>query len=274
MADSARSTDGMTLPVIPPASADCVAGFLASAISKDHDTFSLSVGLRAFANYAEHLLADPQCAFARELVITLERQELGQVQSDHLIDVASRVLHILKEKPDSSTSIDDVVTGLFAFYGTDMHLAAKNRRAAQRFVFLAIGIASTLYKPDVSTPTALFQVCKPNQEGRTSMTADVNTARRPIPALLRQLGALSFNRPPSQEHIQAVRGEDSNDEALPTADLSFSALRHVGKISIEWVDSLDAHLNFRLEQQKLFLFRFPSLCAAAYLSGDESILAR
>ena len=64
-------------------------------------------------------------------------------------------------------------------------------------------------------------------------------------------------------------------EALLSANLSFSSLKSIGSMSIEWVDSMDNHLNFDPARRMLALFRHPVFCAATYLGKPkDSILAQ
>ena len=107
-------------------------------------------------------------------------------------------------------------------------------------------------------------------------TADI--WKRPIRAVMTRMGALppTMPLPKSSKIINEKPYSTSNDpEALLSANLSYSSLKSIGSMSIEWVDSMDDHLNFDPARRVLALFRHPVFCAACFLGGPKgSILAK
>ncbi|KAF2793724.1 hypothetical protein K505DRAFT_223725, partial [Melanomma pulvis-pyrius CBS 109.77] len=58
------------------------------------------------------------------------------------------------------------------------------------------------------------------------------------------------------------------------SNISYSALKSSCRIDISWIDYLDQHLRFDPHDRILYLFRYPSYCAAACASGHDSFLSR
>lgn len=98
----------------------------------------------------------------------------------------------------------------------------------------------------------------------------LDIARRPIHivfrALQRSLAACTWQRP-----IGNNTGTEKS-VALFFSTLNYSTLKSIGKIRLDWVNSLSSHLDFDPGTRTLYVFRFPTLCVLSILKTKNSVI--
>ena len=177
----------------------------------------------------------------------------------------------LKEK--DQLTLQDIVTflerkGIFKPASPPSH----------QLVFISIGWLTMLYDP-VYTPGLDLQKLQINTFSRTSgnplqaaqyyeYTQGLSQIHQPLNALFLVFGHL-IPRPeafPSPEGV--ANANPYHTEYLILSCLCYDTLHKVGKISIEWVDSLGLHLEFDETNKVLKVFRWPSYCRMVY-AGEK-----
>ncbi|KAI9668930.1 MAG: hypothetical protein M1829_005242 [Trizodia sp. TS-e1964] len=97
-------------------------------------------------------------------------------------------------------------------------------------------------------------------------TLKMSFVRRPIPAVFRGFRtALARHRLPPRPaaHDAAV---------LFVSTINYHSLRTIGKVRLQWVDSMSCHLKFDSRTRSLSLFRFPTFCALTAIAGGQGAL--
>ncbi|RDW64276.1 hypothetical protein BP5796_10778 [Coleophoma crateriformis] len=71
-------------------------------------------------------------------------------------------------------------------------------------------------------------------------------------------------------------GQNLYDDTIIASNINFDALSKIGKLSIEWVESLSLHLELHERSSVLRLFRFPSFCAllCSRFEAPETLLSK
>jgi hypothetical protein len=73
------------------------------------------------------------------------------------------------------------------------------------------------------------------------------------------------------EGLQSDGG--SSNDVLYQSSLNYSSLSTIGRVRLEWVDTLTSHLAFNPSTRTLSIFRFPSYCVINVLfNGDIKVL--
>jgi hypothetical protein len=67
-------------------------------------------------------------------------------------------------------------------------------------------------------------------------------------------------------------GLAGNDNHLAVSYVCFNTLKNVGNLRIEWVNTLNLHLQLDIRKRVLRLYRFPSFCWLLY-EGDDDMLS-
>ena len=174
------------------------------------------------------------------------------------------------------------------------HFDAKHeatKRLLTQMIFMAFGWLTMLYDPEVA-PTTQEDQLSLSRQTRVSKRAfnthifltyeqDFRTVQQPLSLLLRVFGnvvPLAEDMATDFSHLLAsptTNGPNFNSEYLILSYLSYSTLSRIAQIKIEWVDSVNLHLDFDEGRRLLKLFRFPSFCRLAYpAKGRKTFLHR
>ena len=176
---------------------------------------------------------------------------------------------------NDSVSIDELSAHLVE--GNMLHSANKPEALiiSKNLVFAIIGWQTMLYRPDMhscpSTQLAIGSDMGAHQgQAYLCLKQSLSACKKRMHEFLLGFGVLlpprNFNAPQSPEDKMVF-----NEVKTATA-ASFNAhlLTSIAGINIEWVDSLACHLEFDPHSSTLFLFRYPSFCAANLPSGKHS----
>jgi hypothetical protein len=88
-------------------------------------------------------------------------------------------------------------------------------------------------------------------------------ARRPVSRVL-----AAFKGNIWDDQAQSMVPASEENDTLYEGSLSFYGLHQFGRVTIEWVDVLGAHLQFDPASRCLCIFRFPSFCVLSALRRD------
>jgi hypothetical protein len=196
------------------------------------------------------------------------------------LSIICQIVSILKQDTsDHRQTIDGVVDKLIASGSPDKLKDAGLRQTSRDLVLSTLGLSTMLFKP---TDTHSSPIVKPAQNNARAEHngLDIDDIwERPLRTVLTRKRALPLPAPLPKSSNKVTSEKPSskaNDpEALLSANLSFSSLKSIGSMSIEWVDSMDDHLKFDSARRVLSLFQHPVFCAASYLGGPtDSILAK
>ena len=153
-----------------------------------------------------------------------------------------------------------------------------------QLVFMAFGWLSMLYDPHPKPNPQSLQICqytrvlqqatKLKTEVLHNFEQDFNQLQQPLTNLFFAFGNFL---PPFDSHLYTDSSASNNtlrhidhSEYLILSFLSYRTLVKVAKIKIQWVDSLNLHLEFDEGARVLKLFRFPSFCRLMYHEDGES----
>jgi hypothetical protein len=171
----------------------------------------------------------------------------------------------LSETP--SASIDEITTELFR----RSILVSPNDNSlpdtASDLVFAVLGWQTMLYRSD-------FNSCHPSQlciadetdgyrsQAQICLKQTRKASKKRLHDLLLGFGVMlppanlcPFDLPEEKEAFNQIDDVD-------TASFNAKLLATVGGLTITWIDCLSCHLELDLASKTLFLFRYPSFCAA------------
>ena len=135
------------------------------------------------------------------------------------------------------------------------------RSQLRNLVFAYFGWGSMLFTPQRSNFPRLFLHYDHDHDCAVSHRHDA-FASRPIGALFDACSVDTSIFPPGHRSPGGAEASMKKKVQLEAPMLHYYTLKHVGRIRIHWVDSLDRHLSFDSSQRRLSLFRFPSFCLA------------
>jgi hypothetical protein len=94
----------------------------------------------------------------------------------------------------------------------------------------------------------------------TSFSQPMSAAEEPFYQMLTEFGALfpTFRR---------SRSENANKSHFYPSDISYDVLKTVADLKIEWVNTLNLHLQLDERKRILRVFRFPAFCRLLYADG-------
>ena len=172
-----------------------------------------------------------------------------------------------------SSIVDRLVAKSIFILGDDKSTSKMNQ-----LVFMILGWLSMLYSPSTDPAYGKLQIKEEAVGGRARLSRpravdqDFNQAYQPIRHLLRMFGDIT---PLVLSRQNTFRGLPESREQLIHSYLSYHTLSRVCGIRIEWVDTLNAHLDLVESRRVLKVFRFPSFCYLLYRSThDEPFLAQ
>lgn len=259
----------------PSVGTDIVELFLMRALGKAYETCDYVTGLQAYTFYVQSSLSAPHCIMIDHLAAQLDIHPDIEGSGHRALCLVNRVMEILHAKlSDDKVSINDIVSQLLTPY-TELSGNETVQQRCRHLVFLTIGLSTMLFKPAMDTSLANFQISRHDNNNQIPKSIGVDNSRRPIAALLNGLGVVHSTHGSSiTRAAESVSPSVVHLKALTSANISFSALKTLGRVSIKWVDSMDGHLGFDAEYSILSLFRYPSFCIAAHLGGANCLLAK
>ncbi|KAI1453882.1 hypothetical protein F4805DRAFT_461270 [Annulohypoxylon moriforme] len=216
------------------------------------------------------LLDTPTRAFVLSLMhIEFYPQEGNDSRIVHLI---SKVMNILRDRP--RMHIANIVIELLAQKVCQGSLEdPATIRSIKRFVFASLGWTTGLYLPDLASTDHIYAILNEGSTCFEKVSVDSEAENIPIITVIREFGSIL----PTQTRwdIQYLpsfsisTAPNTGPNILHTASLNIDTLSKVGKLRIDWIESLSSHLDFDTAHMDpitgtitpvVKLFRYPSLC--------------
>ncbi len=165
-------------------------------------------------------------------------------------------------------SVDEIVRHIFSKGLMEEGTGNDGNLEARSLVFAVIGWQTMLYKPALGTcPPQQFAIIdeQDGYRGQAFMALKQcqGAAKRPLHDFLLGFGILL--PPPNLCMSTSVEITTSFAKLNTVEPSSFNAflLSTIGHYKIEWVDVLSCHLEVDERAKTIFLFRYPSFCAAS-----------
>lgn len=174
-----------------------------------------------------------------------------------MLEFIANVAETIKSHPLGDPSLNAILDGTLAKYGIKLS-ASKTRTSGQHMIFIIVGWLTMLFRPlGPASTDSNFRLLLLDKQSHFKASQGIETSRRPIAGLLRGLGSLLPNV------------ETGRPDQIHVSRLNVWTLKTIGKINIQWVDTLSAHLDFHPASKTLLLFRFPTFCAVNCLGKEE-----
>jgi hypothetical protein len=155
-------------------------------------------------------------------------------------------------------SVDNLVRhlGSKAIFNPDLLDNPDILEVAYRAVFVAVGALTMLYTTteDGAITTLLGLQIVAGGQYEISVSPNVSQAMRALSEFLRLFGDILPQNDPTTPGLTATRN------LILTPNISLATICQVGKLRIQWVLCVGAHLTLDLERQTLFVFALPSFC--------------
>lgn len=234
--------------------------FLRAVLNLPDTTYRDWPGVAAFFHHIEDQIVLSQKSILDPFIQALEQAGGASSPLDAhelLISIAA----IFNDTNDDDASLSDHLDTLLSKHGITKSTAISNDTGI-RLIFAAFCWLTCLLTPSQIQSDALCIVILPKQSGLRARQM-IDNAHRPIAGLLRGFGNIL---PP----VESKNDQTHQSELLHTSVLNFYSLKTVGKINIQWVDILSAHLEFHPLSRTLMLYRFPTMCALHCMGEEES----
>lgn len=164
--------------------------------------------------------------------------------------------------------------GVLPLYFHDCH----DNDAVLQILFIAIGLLTMLYDPELEPIQNTIQIMKPKHISGAPVATEAITRYTyyssdvldlQIHQLLNSFGRLIPGSPAWAMEILSPFEPDLFTEQVVVSYLNFHTLSKVAKIQIVFVDSLSLHLEFDEKTKLLKVFRFPSYCGLICSGGSS-----
>lgn len=150
----------------------------------------------------------------------------------------------------------------------------ETQNLARSLVFAIIGWQTMLYRPDCgsSPPSQLSikdELCGHKGQVHLALQQSQTCCKRPLQEFLMGFGMLL---PPPNFHAHGISEHDkafADLLAIGPNVLNASLLATLGRLSIRWTDCLACHLELDTTANAVYIFRYPSFCAANYVQQDQ-----
>ena len=235
-------------------------------------TIELSPGCPWYDSWiAEQLLQQPKDVFC---ILKNATSGKSVIQDEQFLAIWSEILLILSRK--CSNSIDGIVEELLArkLLEFDAHSTTSTHEFpshARYLVFAIIGWQTMLFRPDkLSYPTNCFGIVDETNGFRghrhTQLFQPDSAYGKPLHELLLGFGLML---PPKD--LQTNSAEDKAKGRSVFNSKSFNAylLTTICDIQLVWTDSLACHLEFDPSANMLYIFKYPSFCAANWHASKD-----
>ncbi|KAI9708938.1 MAG: hypothetical protein M1820_003632 [Bogoriella megaspora] len=176
------------------------------------------------------------------------------------------------------TSIDEVSQLLLNDDTISGGAESSSCHGVKQLVFCIIGWQTMLYRPDPfsSPPTELCIADETDgyrSQAQMCLKQSLTACKRRIPDFLMGFGVML--PPPNYCASESLEEKKAFDQLVTVDVTAFNAhlLTTIGGLTIHWIDSLACHMEFDVDTKSLYLFRYPSFCAARLpgqaMSGRE-----
>lgn len=140
--------------------------------------------------------------------------------------------------------------------------ALRMQSLKRDLVFAMVGWITFLYVPEIEPSSSTFRISNFIDETLYLSTVRPHSdAKRKMPMFLKGFG---FLLPLPQREILRSNSDLSRQiqpsPSVSSTTLNGELLHTLGKLRIEWTETLPAHLQLDIQFKKLYLFRYPSYC--------------
>ncbi|RSL68868.1 hypothetical protein CEP53_002404 [Fusarium sp. AF-6] len=163
-------------------------------------------------------------------------------------------------------SIDVIIEAMLSACGCTV---PSNRSFCQVAVFAVLCWSTMILTPDLQPQAPQPQlVCHLSRrfESDKLVQQTLDRCRRSISATFRGFKAQAWGR----DVMQVAQHDSGTSEDLHKSALNYRSLQMFGKIRIQWVTSMAAHLEFDPASRHLSVFRFPTICALRSMQDRKS----
>ena len=219
-----------------------------------------SSGLRAYGAYLESRIS---AAFTNRLTV-FEKSITGlRGPKADSIDFLLAVCRIYQGEDLGDASIDDLLEHYCRQLDYDVdEVEEEALDAGRQCTFHALMTLSMIYEPVTSGADA-FEIKNNIALRHSSRRQPVKKfTKRPVSGLIKAFGGAS---PSSIE-----RANDAGALLIYGASLNYDSLLTIGKINVDWTDTLSAHLAFSPGTRTISVYNLPTTCALACRSGKQS----
>lgn len=160
-----------------------------------------------------------------------------------------------------------------------VHGTTLDQNVVRQMVWCLVGLLTMLYDPkpqlhsqklSLRLPTSGLRSSGFSRPGELSCgQQDIEKCRDPLHALLAQFGEVMPKVEVDQDYLASVDIDHIN-----IAYVNFYTLKHVAKLDIEWVNTLNLHLQLDKRRGVLRLFRFPAFCRLAWTETEDSFMSQ
>lgn len=164
---------------------------------------------------------------------------------------------------------------------------SNDKQQVLRAMFAVLCWTSATLKPvfDDEAITAAIKTAKGGMVEQPSVAADnsskiyFSTAlQRPLSSIFHRFQSPLEELDDSRSHLTNIGTQSntgSSNGVLYQSSLNYYSLFTIGRVRLDWVDTLAAHLAFDPSTSTLSVFRFPSFCAINVLrNSDIEVLKR
>jgi hypothetical protein len=183
-------------------------------------------------------------------------------------------------------SLDGIVNELVA---KTFILPKAEINSAKQMVWLLAGELTMLYDPIVSHNQkyhGLLTLRQPQSSLRARgrhrgavlarYSVDINKAEDQFHTMLRQFGPLIPEAEETRSSAVSLTGPGAHydNNHLNLAYLNYHGLKLVAGVQIEWVNTMNLHLQLDEHNRILRLYRFPAFCRLLWRDNQESFLTK
>ncbi|KUJ15902.1 uncharacterized protein LY89DRAFT_98574 [Mollisia scopiformis] len=252
---------------------------------------SKSIKRSCYSDWFEHYLESRVRNFSRTPLgqslipfISVEGSPING-QSGVVISIYQILVIIAREVVSGGTSINTIAQRV-------MDLKPETRSASPyrvyKFIFKCIAMITLLFDASDDMASSKLQLQLPNASSRKKsrfkqssiwirMECPISdtsggTMDMDIDHLMSHFGNLA----PSRSYPSLGHNQDLYKNTIIASNLNYHTLSKIGKLTIEWVESLSLHLELHERTSVVRVFQFPSFCAlvCSQMDGQETLLSK
>jgi hypothetical protein len=142
----------------------------------------------------------------------------------------------------------------------------RNRASAQMAIFAVFCWATMILTPNLRPPSPLLACMLPGRHLSDATTQHkLDRCKRPISVTFQGFKAQAWGR----DVMKAAPVAADGNEDLYEASLNMRSLKLFGKVRVQWVTNMAAHLEFDPASRLLSLYQFPTLCVLRCLRNAD-----
>lgn len=204
---------------------------------------------------------------------TVWKQQLAIVYKV-LETIASAISH------RGDVSLDQVIEALSTnrlLHAEDPEQLSLDQKANRQMVWCLSGTITMLHEPQRAPFSEMLHLRQPAFSSRargirrrrdiSSSQQDIKNCSDPLHSLLAQFGDLI-----PRIEVDAEDAPSMDQDYINIAYINFYTLKHVAKLEIEWVNTMNLHLQLDKRKRTLRLYRFPALCHLLWTDTENSFM--